>query len=595
AAGAAAVALLGRQAGTGHGRVIGGLSTTLGIALLPATAGALGAALDWPEAAVIPAMMGAASLGLGVAAALRFSNSGYVRYGVAGVSVATAVTTLTVLFTDQPTGVYAAVSGLIGVAGGMLLLPSRRDAAIGNCATASLPFAVAIISALPGVFSVLQPYLWALWFWQGAGDGTRTMLTPGAQDLGFAPGPIFPDGWDPLTLLLITIAAGVAAHGLRGARWVFPAVLPGAVAVLLVTPVAYDWPWPALPVVALGLAVGAGLVAGLLPRTGVRTTPTVVRATSVIWPVTGSIGLANCLATPLATLAGLTAGTAAATLVALLGRTTLARVFGWIVAGSGAALLASAAGKHAGLTQDQRAYGILGVALLLLVAAAALPGRRPDMLTTEVMSYLVAFYAVAIAAPEWLTVAIVLAGYGAMLGLSAVRPGRWKLVFGAAGCELVAWWIFLGTRDVGLVEAYTVPFAAAALLGGVLTLRHRPQLDSWRAYGLALAAGFVPSVGVMFGSDLFGADHHPWRRLGIGVAAVVVVIAGAVRRRQAPVVVGGVVLVLSMIRELIGLWDVLPRWVPLAAAGLLLLALGATYEQRRRDVRTLREALSRMT
>ncbi|MGH3739533.1 MAG: SCO7613 C-terminal domain-containing membrane protein, partial [Micromonosporaceae bacterium] len=583
--------------GTGHGRVVGGLGVATGIALLPVVTGSAGVAYQWPEAAVIPAMMGAASLGLGIAAALRFGGSGYVRYGVAGVSVATAVTTLSILPTDQPTGVYAAVSGLIGVAGGMLLLPNRRAAAIGNCATAALPFSVALFTVLPGVASLAQPYLWAGWYWQGLGDGTRIMLSPGAQHLGFAPGGAFyPDVWDPLTLVLITLAAGVAAHGLRSPRWVLPAVLPGVVATLLVTPVAYDWPWPALPAIALAIAIGAALVAGLMPRTGVRTTPVVIRSTTVIWPVIGSIGLANCLATPVATLVGLGVATLTAGVVALAGRTVPARATAWIAFGAGFALFASASGKYAGLTDPQRGYAILGVALVLLVAAAALQAwsRRTEMLTCERSSFVVAFYAIAIAAPAMTTVAILLAGYGAMLGLSAVRPGRRRLVLGAAGCELIAWWILLQTRDVGLVEAYTLPFAAAALLGGVLELRHRPQLSSWRAYGLALAAGFLPSLGVMLGGLATG-DDPPLRRLLLGTAALATVIIGAVRRRQAPVVVGGVVLVIGALRELAWLSDVLPRWVPLAIAGAILLALGATYEQRRRDVRRLREALSRMS
>jgi hypothetical protein len=38
----------------------------------------------------------------------------------------------------------------------------------------------------------------------------------------------------------------------------------------------------------------------------------------------------------------------------------------------------------------------------------------------------------------------------------------------------------------------------------------------------------------------------------------------------------------------------LPRWAPPALAGLLLLALGATYEQRLRDVRRVREMLHGM-
>ena len=38
----------------------------------------------------------------------------------------------------------------------------------------------------------------------------------------------------------------------------------------------------------------------------------------------------------------------------------------------------------------------------------------------------------------------------------------------------------------------------------------------------------------------------------------------------------------------------LPRWVPIAVIGLVLLAVGATYEARLRDLGRLRTALGRM-
>ena len=42
------------------------------------------------------------------------------------------------------------------------------------------------------------------------------------------------------------------------------------------------------------------------------------------------------------------------------------------------------------------------------------------------------------------------------------------------------------------------------------------------------------------------------------------------------------------------LWDRLPRWVPLAVAGVLLVAVAMRYERRRRDLGRLREAVGRM-
>jgi hypothetical protein len=67
---------------------------------------------------------------------------------------------------------------------------------------------------------------------------------------------------------------------------------------------------------------------------------------------------------------------------------------------------------------------------------------------------------------------------------------------------------------------------------------------------------------------------------------------------QAPFVVGGTVLGLVAVRELGPVVaDVLaaaPSWVPLLLGGLLLVATGATYEQRRRDLARVRRAVAGM-
>ena len=86
----------------------------------------------------------------------------------------------------------------------------------------------------------------------------------------------------------------------------------------------------------------------------------------------------------------------------------------------------------------------------------------------------------------------------------------------------------------------------------------------------------------------------PVRRLALGVGALAVVLGGAAGRRQAPVVVGGAVLVLLALHETVLLWDRLPRWVPLAVAGVLLVAVAMRYERRRRVLGRLREAVGRM-
>ena len=110
--------------------------------------------------------------------------------------------------------------------------------------------------------------------------------------------------------------------------------------------------------------------------------------------------------------------------------------------------------------------GIIGgaVAVVLIAVAAVLPARlTTERHTTSVLSYLSVLFAVALAVTDEAATAVVLAGYGVALGLSALPPARRaaaaRLVVGAAACELVAFWLLLAAVDVGVVEAYTVPLA----------------------------------------------------------------------------------------------------------------------------------------
>jgi hypothetical protein len=172
--------------------------------------------------------------------------------------------------------------------------------------------------------------------------------------------------------------------------------------------------------------------------------------------------------------------------------------------------------------------------------------------------------------------------------LRRVRRDAYLVAAGAA--ELAGWGWLMVVHHVGLVEAYSVPAAAVALLAGVLARRRQRELTSWAAYGPALVAGLLPSLASIAGSD----GQYP-RRLLLGLAALAILLAGARVRLQAPVVVGGGALALVALHELAQVWDLVPRWIPLAAAGLLLVALAATLERRRRDFDRLRTAFTRMS
>ena len=147
----------------------------------------------------------------------------------------------------------------------------------------------------------------------------------------------------------------------------------------------------------------------------------------------------------------------------------------------------------------------------------------------------------------------------------------------------------LQAAEVSVVEAYTVPFSLV-LLGFGWWWWRTARGSSWAAFGVGLSSTMVPSLLAVY------ADTE-WRRsLLLGTAALVLLLAGARYRLQAPTVIGGAVLAGVALRELgpyvSEMLTAVPRWVPIAVFGLLLVVVGATYEARKRDLRWLRDTLA---
>ncbi|WP_406134011.1 SCO7613 C-terminal domain-containing membrane protein [Streptomyces zaomyceticus] len=236
------------------------------------------------------------------------------------------------------------------------------------------------------------------------------------------------------------------------------------------------------------------------------------------------------------------------------------------------------------------------LALLLVPAATAALGTRaprPVALAIEITGGAVGLLALGIAASRPAFLALALALGGVIAAATAVRPERRRFAaWTAAALFLAATWVRLAVWEVTTPEAYTLPVTVPALVVGFLRRRRDPEASSWTAYGPGLAATLLPS--------LFAAWTDPeWvRPLVLGVAALVVTLLGARFRLQALLVLGGTVLALDGLHELapyvVQAVGALPRWLPPALAGLLLLAVGATYEQRLRDARRLRDRVARM-
>jgi hypothetical protein len=160
---------------------------------------------------------------------------------------------------------------------------------------------------------------------------------------------------------------------------------------------------------------------------------------------------------------------------------------------------------------------------------------------------------------------------------------------GSCGSLVAAVLLFAAYSGATAVEWYTVP-PAAVLAGLGLWLLHRDAATgSWLALGPALAVGLGPSLVIAL-----GPDGHPWRRLAVGAVAVLVLLAGANRRWQSPLVLASIVLTALAVNEIALVWSLVPKWIPLSAGGAILIAAGATLEQRRRDLAKLSRTLKAM-
>ncbi|WP_444970676.1 SCO7613 C-terminal domain-containing membrane protein [Streptomyces sp. SAI-25] len=235
--------------------------------------------------------------------------------------------------------------------------------------------------------------------------------------------------------------------------------------------------------------------------------------------------------------------------------------------------------------------------LLVVPAVTVLLGARlrnhPVALPVELAGGLGALVAIGLAAPRAPFLALVLALCGVLAAGAAVRPERRPVAgYLAAVLFVTATWVRLAASEVSAPEAYTLPVTVPALVIGALRRRKDPEASSWTAYGPGLGVTLLPSLAVAWG------DPDWPRPLLLGAAALVITLLGAKYRLQAPLLLGGAVLALVTLHELapyvVQVAGALPRWLPPALAGLLLLAVGATYEQRLRDARKLKDMLGRM-
>ncbi|MGW4918115.1 SCO7613 C-terminal domain-containing membrane protein [Streptomyces albidoflavus] len=448
---------------------------------------------------------------------------------------------------------------------------------------------VAVLAVLPSAAAtLLGPAAVLTGLWAGAPDGTRE-LAAGAG--------AWPDALSvPVVLLVAAVLIGavyasLVQEGREPAGWTGTAgagavgLVSAAVPVLLVSAdVAY----------AAALVVDLLLVAGLLAAAvAVRRVPAAAGGTA-LWCAVAVAAHAGLLALAVepATYAvfGLLLVLFAAS--AARSREAVARSLTLVLSVVCALVVASAAGASLELGAPRAAVLVLVVPAAVVVLGLWV--RTPAVVVPlEAGAGFAALVALGLAVTDGAYLSLVLALCGVLAAATTVRPERRPGAgYLAAGLFATATWVRLVSAGVTHPEAYTLPVSVIACAVGLLRRRMDPEASSWTAYG--------PGLGVTLGPSLLAlwSDPHWQRPLLLGAAALAVTVTGAVRRLQAPLLLGGGTLALVALHELAPhvaqVFDALPRWSVPALAGLLLLALGATYEQRLRDARRLREHLGRM-
>ncbi|NBE51498.1 SCO7613 C-terminal domain-containing membrane protein [Streptomyces boluensis] len=527
------------------------------VLLLLATAVALGAALRTAHAPVATACAGVGGI------AVVLATGGVLR------------TTLPAAWT-VPAHLLCGIA-LLATLRTKLPLPVRRGLAGAGGTTA----AAALLWTLPTVLaSAVRPALQAGNPWAGA-PLAQDDLTLAVQGLAV-----------PVTLLALAAAVWTARRFTSAAlawRTVTDCAAPALLwAALTPLPVTLALPYTATLVTHTALAVASLSAATALARAG-RPHPATTLLVCGLLSATGAALLS--LGTRPATFTVLPVLLVVCAAVAALHADGARRAVATCSATALATALTVAVPAALELPPHRTALWVLAVPAATALLAARLRASTVAV-PLEIAGALAATLAIGLSAGHTPSLALTLALTGVIATGTALRPDRRQMSYVAGALLAAACWVRLAAWDVTAPEAYTLPVTLPALAIGALRHRREPDTSSWAAYAPGLAATLLPSLVAAW------SDPYWLRPLLLGAAALALTLLGARHRLQAPLALGGTVLALVAAHELapyvVQVVGALPRWLPPALAGLLLLAVGATYEQRLRDARKLRDTLHRM-
>lgn len=545
---------------------------------------ALAVGADDPSVTTTLAMVGVAAAAAAVALATGRSLPATSRWRQVASAAATLVAFLGAVDALQPhLGWRAAalLGQLVAVVALTVLLKVphevRRGPLVAAGIGALLTGGPAIEVAADSVSAALRHDPWAS---QAGASAPFTVLgtvpTPGLLDLASIVGL-------GAALALVLCARRAAVTRSDTLTVVEPVAAATGTLLLAAAVLVFELPLLATALLLAAVAAAAACAGAHLRHTAIVGAGAALAALATGWAVASSV-------TTVATLALLLVGAVAAYVLAVGHVRTglLGAALGLAYALAWTSLCANGASRPLGAA--------LAVAVLAALTAAGSRWWSGDQRSMgERVAVLGGVLGLAAAAGDATALSGALAAAGAGAGVVALAPDRRRVGWLAAVLLLLATWVAMGDAGASLVEAYTLPAAAVLLAVGHLARRRTPltsgdsapvnPVGSWHAYGTGLTLAFVPSLVVALDSG--GA-----RAALLGLAALVTLLLGARSRLQAPLVLGTTVLVVDVLLKGLPYAATLPRWAAIAAAGLLLLGLGATYERRLEQVKNARSRLA---
>ena len=550
------------------------LATAGAAAALAGLAGAVALAAGLPAREAAFAVLGVAAGAAGAATLVRRARP--VQALVLDLCAAPLVVLAAAMAAQRANTFSVLATAAAAMATGTALVRAGRARSIALGGAAVTLIAAIGSQARPLVCATFLPLRHLIRPWHGI-----SLAHPGGP--GFAAA-----GWPELPLALVVLAscaitAVVAAGAWRGSRGSLDAL---AVALPVVAA-------PAAAVARLSFGITVGLLLALtLALTGwAAASRSLAPAGAAL--AAAPLTLVWALAGRVPTLVVLGCLTAAYSVCAWRARLPGVRAGAACLAVVSGGALAASSALAAGRPAWQAGLAVLASAALGQLAATLLARARPlPGLAVEASGWLAAVTGAALSLDTPQHASIALAVTGALCLGVALRPSRRPLLWAGLALGEAALCVWLAAMGVLAPEPYTVPAAAMLIAFGRYHSRRSPRAGSWATYGPGLAVLLLPSLTAAW------LDHGWLRPLLLGVAATAVTLAGGRARLRAPLLLGATVAVLDAgheltpaISQLVGM---LPRWVPIAVIGVVLLGVGATYEARLRDLGTLRRALAKL-